>query len=932
MSQQAQKAPYRSLLKRQEIVFTSNSSSLAAQHHIENFSFCANNQSVLAIFSSCPHLLQLSQFYASEYLHHILNGNWASCLNLIKETFDANMSCLKAEDDVLKALRHFKHQSYYVIAMGELLGSISIDESCTLLSCVAENAVYQTVIYLSRLQSLELSQDNGWTILAMGKLGAGELNYSSDLDLIILHNAGPNHTNKQFIELSQRLIYLLSTPTKDGSGWRIDMRLRPNPSATAISLDMNTAIIYYESIARSWERAAFIRARPIAGNIQLANEFLHKISPFIWRNTLDYSVIEDLQNWLRHLPIPDDFFGYDVKLGAYGIRHIELITHILQLLGGGRTYTLRTHNTQIALRALEESGWIDAGTANKLNKSYFAWRRVEHRLQYQRDSHTHKLPQNEEDFAIFANLMGYNTSSEFRNALRDLQNYTKEAASHPILEQMMSRHNNKHTSDAALPQDAELIEEWLSNLGFKNPKAIQTIIQLWLNGGIAATSSERARAYLTRLLPKMLTEIANADYPDAAFSAFQDIISSLPAGVQIFALLENNPSLVRLLSNILVKAPRLTDILRYNTYLFDDLLENQFFSTLPDAKSIEETLTSELSDLSIEQALDVIRKRNKSWQFQADIHLLEDVTDASEIAIFRSVIAYQCLHQISLLAHKDFTKRYGSIHASFGIILLGRLANSTLTAQSDLDLIFVYEGNLDLVSDGAKPLGISSYFIRLTQLITNWMSLKTAHGKLYDIDLRLRPDGNAGPVAVSSERLASYYQNEAWIWELFALRDAHFMTSTPFTHNNQAPIETSFFSNKILKILQSIQSRQIDHTELVHAFSDMINKRKLETFFFWNIKQHHGGLLDCFIAQFILNNLDKNYPRINNKLNKINARFDTLIQQLATRLISYKKDELPENVIYFIAIQSGYKTTEALKVQIGKDYNMVKKIHSILLP
>ena len=517
--------------------------------------------------------------------------------------------------------------------------------------------------------------------------------------------------------------------------------------------------------------------------------------------------------------------------------------------------------------------------------------------------------------------MGYGGGKELREALNDLQVFTENSACHPILNEMISRHANadKNVTSVTLPQDPELIREWMSKLGFENENAIVDTMQAWLNGSIAATSSERAKLYLARLLPKMLPEMAKADYPNAAFAAFQDIISSLPAGVQIFALLENNPSLVGLLSNILVKAPRLTEILRYNSYLLDDLLEYQFFNKLPDRVTIKKILENEIKHISVELALDVIRKRNKSWQFQADIHLLEAISDSSEIAQFRSEVASECLGQTANLALHDFASRHGVIESNFEFIALGRLATQSLTAQSDLDLILLYDGRLNSISNGPKPLGITSYFIRLTQLITSWMNLKTAHGKLYELDLRLRPDGNAGPLALSSERFSSYYKSEAWIWEFFALRDARTLLN-----------ETSF-SDSISTKLKILRSQIFTNTELTSAFSEIRNKRREQSYPFWNLKQHHGGLLDCSIACYIIKKSEKNYPTISKRLNEVYFRFEGIIQELSTRLPTYNKNELPDRVIHFIAIQLGHNSAESFKTQICNDFKLVSKVLSILL-
>ena len=907
------------LLKRRAIFISKKIASRVADEHLDALRPVNYHDQLFMIFSTCPHLLHLSQLYAANNLKQILNANWRLALENLNKEFFQKISDAQNDKDAILAIRVYKNQSNYVISLSEMLGFLTIEESCKLLSELSEYAIQQTLTFLLRQKEVKSPEDCGLAILALGKLGAKELNYSSDIDLIFLHKTSYNNSSKNFIELCKKLIHMLSSPSKDGNGWRIDMRLRPNPSSTHISLDISAAVVYYESIARSWERAAFIRARPIAGDKQLAKEFLSKIEPFIWRGTLDYSVVEDLQNWLRHYPVPKEYLGYDVKLGAFGIRHVELITHILQLLGGGRNFNLRTENTSDALIKLENAGWIGEDKSNALISCYYAWRRIEHRLQYQRDTQTHKLPRSENEFTEFAYLLGYENSFQFREALYGLQEFTKNSASHPILSNMMLNKDSTKSTSIILPQESELIIEWISQLGFGDEKSIQNTIQEWLEGGIAATSSERSRTYLTRLLPKMLPQIAKADFPKAAFAAFQDIISSLPAGVQIFALLEHNPSLIGLLSNILVKAPRLTEILRYNSYLIDDLLENQFFQKLPNRVEINTILSNEIANASTERALDLIRKKNKSWQFQADLHLLEALSDLDEIANFRSSVAGECLRKIIQLALEDLSLRHGIIENRYEIIALGRLASNSLTANSDLDLILVYENKHKDTWNKIESLGTSSYFIRLTQLITNWMSLKTSHGTLYQLDLRLRPDGNAGPIAVSIERLSSYYQNEAWIWEFFAFRNARLLLN-----------ETNF-SNEVYHVIDVLNSRVFKRDELISAFRDIREKRKSKAYPFWNLKQQHGGLLDCSIALFILEKLEKKYPSILKRLNNISSRLDNIIQQLSTRLISYNHNELPDQVMHFIAVQLNYKNAKLLKKQVCIDLELIKKILTILL-
>ena len=281
-------------------------------------------------------------------------------------------------------------------------------------------------------------QGCGWTIIALGKLGAEELNYSSDIDLLILHDLATAPLEQEqaqpfYVGLTRDLVRLLSTATADGIGWRVDLRLRPDPGATAVSIDVDAAIGYYESLARTWERAAFIRARPVAGDVQIAKRFLSQIQPFIWRRTLDYTVMDDMNKMLRCPPQNNEWLGYNLKIGKNGIRQIEFFTHVLQLVAGGREPSLRQHQTAPALRALAKFDWIKSGQADSLIAAYHKLRRTEHRIQMLADSQTHNLPRSQSELAHFANFMGHAEPADLCAALAAVQDSIAKHATHRIL-------------------------------------------------------------------------------------------------------------------------------------------------------------------------------------------------------------------------------------------------------------------------------------------------------------------------------------------------------------------------------------------------------------------------------------------------------------------------------------------------------------------
>ena len=550
----------------------------------------ADKQQLAAIIAGSSHLHRMVRLFADD-VPDILTGKAEKILADARKNWCEAVHSASSDERLAAGVRQFRNRCHFAIALAELYGQMDISDACTHLSRCAEYGLKEVADYL-----YQGAADQGrWVILGLGKLGAGELNYSSDIDLIILHQFAPESDaqscekqGKNFNGLARRLAKILSEDTADGFGWRVDFRLRPDPAATPLSLSFPAAVSYYESTARSWERAAFIRARPVAGDITLGAQFLSSISAFIWRRSFDYTVIDDLQIWLRHLPATDDYLGFDVKLGQFGIRHIELLVHILQLLGGGRHPELRTSNTCTALACLTGLGWLEPDQASALEKLYFHWRKIEHRLQYLRDTQTHKLPRDHTALADFAAFCGIQTTDKLITAIQNLQEATCAAAHHPIFDQMVERAQNRQS---AMPEllasaaDHELSLEWLASLGFARPHDLRDIIDGWSSGRSPATRGERARHYLFRLLPELITHLAKAGDPDAAFARFADLVAALPAGAQAFSLLCQHPQLASLITDILVKAPALTNTIGRRTNVLDILLEPDFFTPLKGRKS-----------------------------------------------------------------------------------------------------------------------------------------------------------------------------------------------------------------------------------------------------------------------------------------------------------------------------------------------------------
>ena len=746
-------------------------------------------EQLAAIIAASPHLNRAAVQFAAD-LPGLIQGDWEQILAQAEQDWQTSWPAASSDALLMKAVRRYRNRSHLAIAFAELLGQTSIGTSWGVLTSVAESGVRGVVGYLLKDQPAEGS---GWVILGLGKLGAAELNYSSDIDLIALQDSQaedvaaaqtPDQKGKYFSTLTRRLSQLLSQQTEDGFGWRVDFRLRPDPAVTPLCLSTDAALTYYESIARSWERAAFIRARPIAGDIRVGAQFLAHLSSFIWRRSLDYTVLDDLQIWLRHLPTPDGYRGFDVKLGAFGIRHLELLVHVLQLLGGGRHEVLRQFNTFAALDALASEGWLEADQIQQMKQCYSLWRQTEHRLQYLRDTQTHSLPRNDQEMAEFAAFAGLADAAELRQTLEHLQQQTKMACSHPLMDRLLAAHKTgADETDRILASSADrtVNSRWLAEIGFSRPDDMMDIIDGWMSGRIPATRSERARGYLSRFLPPFLDRLGKASDPDSAFACFTELIRNLPAGAQIFALFVHYPQIADLVGNLLVKAPALTRQLSRKPALFDRLLDTEFFTPLSAAQmNWPPELLQIAQTEGAEQALDQLCLWASEIRFRVNVHFLQGLCSCEDASRQLSALADLCIDAVVRLARLDMERRYGQLSDNrFAVLGLGRLGSSQLTSASDLDLIFLYQSTADSTSNGRQSLSAGHYYNRLAQLIVSWLSVQTAQGKLFDIDTRLRPDGHSGPLATRLERLDSYYQTDAWPWEYCAFLKARIIWADP---------------------------------------------------------------------------------------------------------------------------------------------------------
>ncbi len=678
--------------------------------------------------------------------------------------------CEEPPDKIGDALRQGKRRMALITGLADLAGVWSLEEVTGALTRFADRAVSLALraalgaeIRRGKLPGMtedDLNDAAGMVVLAMGKMGAGELNYSSDIDLICLFDETRfteddyHEARASFVRATRRMAALLNDRTAEGYVFRTDLRLRPDPSVTPVCMAMAGAEAYYESLGRTWERAAYIKARACAGDIAAGDRFLEVLRPFVWRRHLDFAAIEDAHNMrlrIREhkglggaLSLP----GHDMKLGRGGIREIEFFTQTRQLISGGRDPDLRVRGTVEGLARLADKGWVPQEAADTLTGHYRFHREIEHRLQMLRDTQTQKLPSSDEEFARLAAFTGRPRA----DLEADLTDRLTEV--HEVIEGFFAPGD---TPAPETQQDGDLDE---------------AVIARWPT--YPALRSSRAVEIFRRLRPEILGRLSQAANPNEALLAFDGFLAGLPAGVQVFSMFEANPQLIDLMVDIAGTAPALAAYLSRHASVFDAVIAGDFFSPWPGQARLQEDLAERLAaEEDYERKLDAARRWRKEWHFRVGVHHLRGLIDGDQAGAQYADLACAVVGALWPVVIAQFGTKHGDPPGHGAVVVgMGSLGAAKLNAGSDLDLIVIYDAAGQDSSDGRRPLAARAYYARLTQALITAITAPMAEGRLYEVDMRLRPSGNQGPVATSWTSFRSYQRDEAWVWEHLALTRA----------------------------------------------------------------------------------------------------------------------------------------------------------------
>ncbi len=772
------------------------------------------------------------------------------------------------------SLRRAKRRVALVTAVADIAGIWPLARVTQTLSGFAEQALRlatdRALLDLDALGQLRLGGDPaaaGLTVLGMGKLGAGELNYSSDIDLIVLYDrelpavAGDDGLGAKMVRATRALVGTMGEITADGYVFRTDLRLRPDPGSTPLAISTIAAETYYESVGQNWERAAMIKARPVAGNIAVGDAFLRTLRPYVWRKHLDFAAIHDIHSIKRQIDAHRGtgavkIAGHNVKLGRGGIREIEFFVQTQQLIYGGRNAALRVRGTIEGLHALADAGLIEHKVAHELADCYGFLRRVEHRLQMVDDKQTHVLPADDAGFAAIAIFMGYDGpeafAAELLRTFRAVEGHYAQLFEDAPSLAAPGAGNLVFTGTDADPETLTT----LTDLGFRQTSVAWEIISRWHHGRYRATQTARARELLTELKPALLKALAATVDPDQALLRFDTLLANLPAGVQLFSLFKLNPSLLDLVARIMGSAPRIASHLARRPILLDSVLSTDFLAALPDADALAADLGRVLDGASDEQdLLDFARRWTNDRRFQVGVHLLTGAVSPRDAARAYSDVATAVVGQLAARVETLFAGPHGGFDGPrMAVVAMGKLGSREMTATSDLDLMFVYDvpAGMDQ-SDGARPLAPTQYYTRLSQRILNALTVQTNDGALYEVDMRLRPSGNAGPIASALAAFDAYQLDQAWTWEHMALCRARVVAGPPAIRGRvEAAIGDTLRRrrdpDKLLRDVADMRARVATHRPPKGP---------------WDFKLVRGGLFDVdFVVQYLCLRHGAEHPEI----------------------------------------------------------------------
>ncbi len=738
----------------------------------------------------------------AEWLVH--SGNLAQRLDASSLREEVAAALRDAADDaaLFAALRQLRHRHMVRIIWRDLSGLGDYHSTVADLSLLADTLINAALekLYVALCEREGTPLSPGGTpvrmvVFAMGKLGARELNLSSDIDLIFAYeHEGEIEGHRRemsyhqfFVRLGQQLIKALDQNTADGFVFRVDMRLRPWGGAGALAVGFDAMEGYYEEQGREWERYALIKIRPVAGDLAAGERMVKRLKPFVYRRYIDYGAFESLREMkaLIEREVRRKGIQADVKLGPGGIREVEFIVQAFQLIRGGQLPALRVSNLLRVLPQLVEQELLPDDVAEELREAYLFLRNMEHRLQAVADRQTQRLPESDDDWLRLALAMGYR---DRRSCERALSRHRDRVRFH--FSQVIADPETDHQEVEGA--DRELLDVWLGlvdeetaagllgGLGIDEPAPILAQLDAFRESRAVANMQRIARERLDRLMPRLLE---NLGYQQGGPITTQRVLAFLEAVLRrsaYIALLVENPHALTQLVKLSGASPWIAEQLTRHPVLLDELLDARTLYSPPQRSELDDELRQQLlrvAEDDLEQQMEVLRHFKQAHLLRVAASEVTEVLPLMRVSDYLTWLAEAILHQVVQLAWTPLVERHGRPHRDDGqpctpdfiIVGYGKLGGIELGYNSDLDLVFLHDAAADGMTDGDKPVSNEQFFARLGQRIIHILTTRTMSGQLYEVDARLRPSGAAGLLVSSMVAFEKYQREKAWTWEHQAL-------------------------------------------------------------------------------------------------------------------------------------------------------------------
>ncbi|MBK9616797.1 MAG: bifunctional [glutamate--ammonia ligase]-adenylyl-L-tyrosine phosphorylase/[glutamate--ammonia-ligase] adenylyltransferase [Uliginosibacterium sp.] len=752
------------------------------------------------------------------------------------------------EQNLHARLRHLKSWVYAHVMVRDLAGIAPLAEVTTAMTAVAEVALQTALQTLTQQHSTRFGLPRNAAgelqeliVLGMGKLGGGELNVSSDIDLIFIYpeegdTDGPRSLSNSdyFTRIGRALIGAIAENTADGYVFRVDMRLRPNGDSGPLVASFDMLENYFITQGREWERYAWIKARPLTGT---RHEELKSLArPFIFRKYLDFGAINamrDLHAQIRR-EVARREMADNIKLGAGGIREIEFIAQVFQLIRGGGSRDLQIRPTLHVLRALSARGLLDADAVRELSTAYDFLRRLEHRIQYLDDAQTHLIPESVGDRARLARAMGFLSYADLEAVL----NAHRVVVSRHFSEVFGDPASEGHPLDGLWNGDCgqENTEEALGELGYRAPRVSAARLQEFRQGARLRSISEEARSRLDALMPRILELAAGRRNPDEALSRMIALIEAICRRAIYLALLQQYPRALARVVELVAASSWVAAYLTRHPLLLDELLDARLLSAEHDWAAFAKDLGGRMTALGddTERQMDVMREAHHAQVFRLLNHDLAGLLSVEALSDHLSALADIILEETLAQCWRKLPKRHASEHR-FAILGYGKLGGKELGYASDLDLVFIH--------DDPDP-DCQAIYARLAQRLNTWLDSHTAAGHLFETDNRLRPNGDAGLMVVSLEAFEHYQRHDAWIWEHQALTRARFCAGNAEVGAKFEALRSALLCQP--RALEPLRTEVLAMRQKMRdSFAD-----KGEGF---ELKHDAGGLIDVeFIVQYLV--------------------------------------------------------------------------------